>query len=277
MYKSISYIFPIVAFLLALCTASPCRAESTDELSVNWLGDSVFTVTAGAMWITSELLKSDIAPSECIWCQSNPMDAPITDALAWSDPPKASTTADVTAFGILPAFAVASLLLSSGLDHCIDNAGVDLMLVGETIAISSLINQVVKFSVGRKRPFVERGHLSYYSHRNDDNLSFYSGHTSLAFAIVVAAGTIAHIRHYDVEPYIWGIGLPLAAFVGYTRIAGEKHYFSDVLVGALIGSAIGFLVPWLHKHESDPQGSTNSAPESRTRTARQFLWISGSF
>ena len=89
-----------------------------------------------------------------------------------------------------------------------------------------------------------------YSDRADDNLSFYSGHTNLAFALVVSAGTIAHIRNYEAEPYIWGFGIPIALFVAYTRIAAQKHYFTDVLIGAVIGSAIGFAIPWLHRNTS---------------------------
>ncbi|MBU1241038.1 phosphatase PAP2 family protein, partial [Myxococcota bacterium] len=42
----------------------------------------------------------------------------------------------------------------------------------------------------------------------------------------------------------------LAAAVAYLRIAGDKHYFSDVLTGAAIGTVMGVLVPLLHKKQS---------------------------
>ncbi|MDB4987793.1 MAG: hypothetical protein JWN04_2971, partial [Myxococcaceae bacterium] len=52
-------------------------------------------------------------------------------------------------------------------------------------------------------------------------------------------------------PLIWALGVPLAALTGYLRLAADKHYFTDVLTGALVGSAVGFLVPWLHTHVHD--------------------------
>ena len=264
--------------MLMLCIGAPCSARSTDELEVNWLGDSIFTGATGAMWITFELLKSDIAPNKCIWCQTNVMDETITDALSWATPKYAAKTADATAFGVIPAFAIASLLLSSGLDNRIQNAGTDMMLIAESLTISSLLNQVVKFSVGRARPFTIRQHQGFYSDRADDNLSFYSGHTNMAFALVVSAGTIAHIRHYDAEPYIWGIGIPLALFVAYARMAAEKHYFSDVLIGAAIGSAVGFLVPWLHRKDSKQTTNQRDLQSiMNIQTGSQMISISGQF
>lgn len=44
---------------------------------------------------------------------------------------------------------------------------------------------------------------------------------------------------------MWGLGLGAAVTAGWLRIAGDKHYFTDVLTGALVGSAIGFGMPYL--------------------------------
>ena len=38
---------------------------------------------------------------------------------------------------------------------------------------------------------------------------------------------------------IWISALGLASATGYFRIAADKHYFSDVFVGAIVGSLIG--------------------------------------
>lgn len=84
-------------------------------------------------------------------------------------------------------------------------------------------------SYGLKEAFPER--------RPDgsDNKSFPSGHTSISFA---AAATLQN-------RYGWKVGVPaqlVAAFVGLSRVEAEKHHVHDVLVGAAIGEASGFLI-----------------------------------
>ncbi|MEM1413802.1 MAG: phosphatase PAP2 family protein [Myxococcota bacterium] len=78
--------------------------------------------------------------------------------------------------------------------------------------------------------------------------SFYSGHTSQAFA--AAATTCAVHRRLP----LYGRGrdwlacaaaTSLAATTGLLRIAGDKHYASDVIFGALTGTAIGWMLPAL--------------------------------
>ena len=84
-------------------------------------------------------------------------------------------------------------------------------------------------SYGLKEAFPER--------RPDgsDKKSFPSGHTSVSFA---AAATLQN-------RYGWKVGVPaqlVAAFVGLSRVEANKHHVHDVLVGAAIGEASGFLI-----------------------------------
>lgn len=65
--------------------------------------------------------------------------------------------------------------------------------------------------------------------------SFPSGHTSRSFA---AAATILNRD----GPALGVPALLVASFVGVARVEGKKHYWSDVLVGAGLGTGIGLLV-----------------------------------
>jgi len=115
------------------------------------------------------------------------------------------------------------------------------MPVIETVALSQVGIEIVKFAVGRQRPYA---HFEPpMPHTSEDNLSFFSGHSALTFALVTSAGYVAHRTHMAVEPIIWGVGLPLAATTAYLRMAGDRHYLSDVVTGSLVGAAAGLLIP----------------------------------
>ncbi|MBO4351302.1 MAG: phosphatase PAP2 family protein [Proteobacteria bacterium] len=273
-----SFVLLLSVFLLCL-PCSLAHAESTDEIKIDWATDGGLTGSTGVLWITFELMKDYIAPDKCVWCQTNEMDETITDSLSWPTPSYAAKTADAVAFGAVPALAFGALALSSGLEDRIGNFGADALLLTESLTISSLVNQFVKFGVGRARPFTIRNDPNMYKDRADDNLSFYSGHTNMAFVLVVSAGTIAHIRNYDAEPYIWGFGIPVALLVAYARIAAQKHYFTDVLIGAVVGSAIGFAVPWLHRNTSKSSKKTSDpgAQDLSVGMGRNMISFSGHF
>jgi undecaprenyl-diphosphatase len=78
--------------------------------------------------------------------------------------------------------------------------------------------------------------------------SFFSGHTTIAFNGAVFVSTVFSAYFPD---SIWKIpviagSLSFAATTGILRIASGSHFFSDVLFGAIVGGATGFLVPYLH-------------------------------
>ena len=61
---------------------------------------------------------------------------------------------------------------------------------------------------------------------------------------------------YPSSPYsglVWAGSLSLAGFVGALRIAAGKHYPTDVVAGALVGTGVSLSILGFHKKK--PQNS----------------------
>jgi membrane-associated phospholipid phosphatase len=86
-----------------------------------------------------------------------------------------------------------------------------------SIGVSTATTLGLKYTVKRERP------------DGSDDRSFPSAHTMLAFQ----GAAFIHRRYgfnYAAAAYLG------AVFVGYSRIEADKHYLSDVLAGAAIGT-----------------------------------------
>jgi membrane-associated phospholipid phosphatase len=123
----------------------------------------------------------------------------------------------------------------------------------EAYLLNLTLTQVAKYGIGRERP---RYALGSVPPDDDDNryLSFYSGHTSSAFCagsylyrdltdyLVAERGAGVFVGRVLPGVAIYGF----ASLIGYQRIANEKHYLTDVVAGAAVGSLIGHLIYALH-------------------------------
>jgi membrane-associated phospholipid phosphatase len=189
-------------------------------------------VVAGALGIgVSEYYKAEIVAKEPRWTTPPGIDESVRSGLKWSNTGLAKTFSDVMLFGVMPAVAFTSPLATN---HEYGRAA---LTVGEAVVITGVITQVTKFSVARARPF------AYYSNdysSPDSKLSFFSGHTSYSFAMALSSAMLMAESYPGQSGAIYATALALAALPGYLRIAADKHYLTDVLVGALIGSGIAY-------------------------------------
>jgi membrane-associated phospholipid phosphatase len=248
----------IASWLCALAlSAEPAPPPVTYELAVNLPVDVGVTTGELALWLVSEtVFKKNLAPSSCHWCDRaadgtdhlNSVDA-WGRGIRWA--PAQLATADVLssvlAFGVLPASMLGLDLLNAVHSGVARRTAIDTLIVLEAVMMASLTVQVTKFSVGRARPWVHALPPDQAAALGDPdaNLSFFSGHSAFAFAAVVAMGVVAEERGYAWARWIWAVGLPLAALVPIMRMAADKHYLSDVLVGSAVGAAFGYGVPAL--------------------------------
>ncbi len=254
---------PALALALAVAAAPAApRADAPHPLRLDLRTDATVVGAAAAVWLGGELLKDQLAPVRCRFCGTNALDAWVRSELVASDERIPRHASDVLAFAVIPAGVAVHQLLAARAAGDVGAGGRDLLFVGEAASVALAVNQVVKLAVGRQRPFVRYGNYQDpdRGHEADDNLSFYSGHTTLAFSMAAAAGTVSTLRGYRSAPWVWAVGMTLATAVGYTRIAADQHYLTDTLVAAAVGSGLGVGLPlWLHGREDRPAADAGGA------------------
>lgn len=261
----------VLLALLVLAWPVSAAAQGTGhELRYNWRVDLPVTAVATTTLILSGIFEAELMRKNCGWCERdgngrstlNPLDSSVRDGLRWSNPDAANTASNVLDQGVMPATLIGLTALASHHEGRISDVPVDVLIILEAMTLSQNLNQATKAVVGRERPFVhalpadQRGQTESPS---DNNTSFYSGHTTRAFSLAVASGTVAWLRGYRWAPWIWAAGLTVATSIGYLRIAADKHYFTDVFVGAVMGSAFGFGVPYLFHGRVAQDGGPSSS------------------
>ena len=122
----------------------------------------------------------------------------------------------------------------------------DLGLHGEeAIILASVVTTAIKGTVGRARPYVVRdtnpsdyGFMRGFRKGNAYS-SFPSGHTMAAFAAAAVVANEASRWWPGSQWYVGGAMYAGAVAVGLSRMYNNKHWASDVIMGAGIGTFAG--------------------------------------
>jgi undecaprenyl-diphosphatase len=108
-----------------------------------------------------------------------------------------------------------------------------------SLVIATATTQLLKRIVQRPRPY--QTYTEIYPDQIDNGYSFPSGHTTTAFSTAASLSIITKKWYVAVPAFAWATG------VAYSRMYLGQHYPSDVLMGALVGTASGFASHWLMK------------------------------
>lgn len=127
-----------------------------------------------------------------------------------------------------------------------------------TFLLTGAVANTAKALAQRTRPYVfnpdvplsGRSDLEFDDKTSKDaRKSFFSSDAAYGFSMMVFLATTYGAYHpgSKATPYVWGGGLAVASAIGVGRYLAGDHFPTDIIAGTLVGTAIGYLVPALHR------------------------------
>ncbi len=110
--------------------------------------------------------------------------------------------------------------------------------------------------------------------------SFFSGHATLSFTS--AALLCSNHLGLGLLGAPWDVltcatSATVAGATALFRMMGDMHYLSDVTVGAVFGTTMGLLIPWLHWGPPPGAAASIDRPDVRVAPVNQGLGLVGTF
>jgi undecaprenyl-diphosphatase len=213
---------------VALIPQSVAAQEVDTVPAVTWGQAGSFAV-AGAAYGVSQVLDINSGPPDCAPC--DPQSVPGFDRWAIRPPVAGfSTASDVLILGLGTATLAHTGTRTDGLRR---------MVVGlETVAWTLAVSELSKAVIGRYRPVMYTEEAEAAADAITSQRSMPSGHTANAFALATAYW----LNNPDVGLAPKFVAMAGAVAVGALRVAAAKHFPSDVLAGAVLGSGVALAV-----------------------------------
>ena len=247
-----------------------------DDLRDFARSDASLDVAHGFVWLAGGAAISFGSDPDRHWTRENAFDDGVQSGFrldssdARRDADSASDFFAALSVGILPAAAIGARFART--HDCIETWD----MFGdafESIGLALFVSEAIKVAAGRERPFGDRCADQPPSdancNRSDRNLSFVSGHATLA-----AAGAGISCR-FALERQAFGpsatarvapcaLGILSALTAGSLRLASDRHWATDVLVGFGVGALVGsFDLPgpleWLRLEKRDASGRLDAS------------------
>lgn len=138
----------------------------------------------------------------------------------------------------------------------------------QVLVVNDGLNQLAKKLFKRKRPFTYNpdtdalydqfpAYHKYNRLSNDARTSFYSGHSAHAASFSFLTATLFAHYHPDqkgTRKALFALAGAYPALMAHLRVRAGKHFISDVATGYLIGAAIGYGIPALHRTDEFKAG-----------------------
>ena len=124
----------------------------------------------------------------------------------------------------------------------------------ESVIVATSVTSFLKGTLGRSRPFVTadsnpRDFKLGGGFQSAERQSFPSGHTTTAFAVASSVTSETRRLYPKALPFVAPIMYGGATLVGVSRMYHDKHWASDVALGAAVGTFSGLkVVRYSHAH-----------------------------
>jgi hypothetical protein len=225
--------------MLAILTAGGPLEGQGAPFRTGW-PDAVAIGAGGALALLPIALHLPAGSAPCAPCDPNTLSG--LDRVAVHRPDPAADRASTLL--LLGAGGAAALGSVWGEDRtrAIGNA----VVFTDAITWAAVADQWLKVTVHRSRPILYTAAAPQAANTRDNRESFPSGHAELAFAAATAYTMIAHRRGLPHATRNAVILYTAATVVGILRVAAGKHFPTDVLGGALLGSAVSWTVVRVH-------------------------------
>jgi membrane-associated phospholipid phosphatase len=140
-------------------------------------------------------------------------------------------------FGAEHSFIVMSGMITYGILAKKERSISTALLALESFALASLVTRIPKTLAGRERPDNWQGYGPYAFNGPFHGTSFPSGHTTASFAVASVLAT-----QYRDSKWIPVAAYSVATLAGLSRIYDNRHWLTDVIGGAVVGTLVGNLV-----------------------------------
>ena len=171
---------------------------------------------------------------------------------------KAANASDMLFYGSMPL----PILLMADKAMRKDAAKIGFLYL-ETMAVTGLIYTGTATLVDRYRPLAYNEEVDMDTRKSGNaKNSFLAGHVALVGTATFFTAKIFGDYHPD-SPLKWvfyGGAAAATATTGYLRHRGGRHFPTDILVGAAVGTLSGILVPQFHKNKTFKDKGLTVAP-----------------
>jgi membrane-associated phospholipid phosphatase len=178
---------------------------------------------ASLITVGARSLNINQPPADCGPC--DPATVPVFDRWAIHD--------EIDFHAKLSDLLVVGLAAGTLVDLAVVGSGRAMVTSVEAATWTLAVTELSKVLIGRKRPVLYTDAAAEHVNSEESLRSMPSGHTSVAFALATSYILATRHRENNWPAYLAGAA---AVTIGVLRITGGRHFPSDVLIGAAVGT-----------------------------------------